>query len=344
MTPPARLAAAIEVLDLIADSRASADAVLRAWGRGHRFAGSGDRRAIGERVYACLRGRARFAWRMGADNGRALLLGALADGGASLTDIAAQFTGEGHAPATLNDAERTQLQTPPATAAAWVQAGIPEWLVPEFERAFGHDWIAEAQALLTARAPVDLRVNTLEGTRGAVQRELKAEPTPWSALGLRLPPETDVQSTAAFQEGRIEIQDESSQIAAWLSGVEPGMTVVDYCAGGGGKTLALATLLNDPNDPNNVRHPGLVPGPAVRAEALLVKGSRERSPHPNSERTRRPRDKPGVTETVKSGGEGRGTLIACDIDRTRLDNIKPRLIRAGVTAELRQIGPDGQGT
>ena len=162
-------------------------------------------------------------------------------------------------------------------------------------------------------------------------------------MGLRLHPETDVQKLDAYREGRIEIQDESSQIAVWLSGAAPGMTVVDYCAGGGGKTLALASLLNDPifsRHPNtNVRHPGLVPGPAVSAEALRDAGSRKRSHHPNSEPIGRPRDKPGVTEN----GGGGSAIIACDVDRARLDNIKPRLARAGVTADLRHIGPNGEG-
>ena len=250
MTPQARLSAAAEVLDLIAKSRASADAVLKAWGRGHRFAGSGDRRAIGERVYACLRGRARFAWRMGADDGRALVLGSLAQED-TLHEIETLFTGVGHAPAVLTDAERTRLRTH-AAEPAYVQAGIPEWLAPEFERAFADQWTAEAHELITTRAPVDLRVNTLKTTRAAVETELETagvqfEPTHLSDAGLRLHPETDVQSLDAFREGRIEIQDESSQIAVWLAGAAPGMTVVDYCAGGGGKTLALAqTLFSSP--------------------------------------------------------------------------------------------------
>ena len=256
MTPQAlAFSAAAEVLDLIADSRASADAVLRAWGRGHRFAGSGDRRAIGERVYACLRGRARFGWRMGAEDGRALVLGSLGN----LAEIEPLFTGEGHAPAKLSDDEaQPRLSNAPANEPTWVQAGIPEWLVPEFERAFGcAAWIDEARALLTRRrAPVDLRVQHPRRITRRRPRPPQRDPDALVRPGPCTfpPPETDVQSSDAFREGRIEIQDESSQIAAWLSGAAPGMTVVDYCAGGGGKTLALAS--SPPFRPSSRACPG----------------------------------------------------------------------------------------
>jgi 16S rRNA C967 or C1407 C5-methylase (RsmB/RsmF family) len=413
LTPQARLSAAAEVLDQIARTRAPADAVLKEWGRAHRFAGSGDRRAVREQVYACLRGRARYAWRMDADDGRALVLGALAERD-TLHEIETLFTGEGHAPAPLTDAERTRLHTR-TEQPDYVRAGIPQWLAPEFERAFGADWIAEAHALITDRAPVDLRVNTLKATRESVEAELDAanvqyEPTHLSEVGLRLHPETDIHALEVFKEGRIEIQDESSQIAAWLSAAAPGMTVVDYCAGGGGKTLALATLLHNEND----RHPGLVPGPSVSAEAQVQAGSHApQHPNPLSKRNDGPRDKPGVTKTGESeendnasvappflfdrgrAGDGdvrrsfqddaraaptesvgarqhptsnvlptspsppslhrggretlgseseQGRLIACDVNPDRLAAIQPRLIRAGVTAELRPIGPSGQGT
>ncbi|HWE46802.1 MAG TPA: RsmB/NOP family class I SAM-dependent RNA methyltransferase [Caulobacteraceae bacterium] len=348
MTPQARLSAAVEVLDNIARTRAPADAVLREWGRAHRFAGSGDRRAIAERVYACLRGRARFAWRMAGDDGRALVLGSLAECD-TVHEIEGLFTGEGHAPAVLSDAEREQLRAPAPAMPAHVRAGIPEWLVPEFERAFGDPWVAQAHALVSERAPVDLRVNTLKATRDAVAAELDAagiqyEHTHWSDVGLRLHPETDVQSLPAFKEGRVEVQDESSQIAAWLSGAGPGMTVVDYCAGGGGKTLALATLLDNSNFKN--RHPGLVPGPAVGVEALLPDGSPAGQHNPNSEPTGGSRDEPGMTGNIdgEERGEREGRLYAFDVNPDRLDAIRPRLKRAGVTAELRPIGPDGQGT
>jgi 16S rRNA (cytosine967-C5)-methyltransferase len=245
VTPPARLSAAIEILDEIARARGPADGVIKAWGRSHRFAGSKDRKAIAEHVYVALRARARSAWRMGADDGRALVLGALAD--LPVQEIEPLFSGDAHAAAPLTEAERARLSALPAAPPDWVEAGVPEWIAPQFMAQFGEDWIAEAQAAILNRAPVDLRVNAL---RGPVEKALKLlhyegvepERTPFSAWGLRLPPRfaTDVQTLKAFTTGWIEVQDEASQIAAWLAGAKAGDFVVDYCAGGGGKTLALA--------------------------------------------------------------------------------------------------------
>lgn len=251
MTPAARLAAAIEVLDAVAGERAPADQCLKHWGRSHRFAGSGDRRAIAERVYDVLRARARLAWAMGAEDGRALVLGSLAHlDGLEVERIEALFSGEGHAPAALSDLERVRLVTSPPTPPPWVVAGVPPFVAEALGRRFGGDWLAEAQALVQPRAPVDLRVNALAGgVEGALKLlahdGIEAARTPWSACGLRLPPEfaADIQKSRAYTTGWIEVQDEGSQIVAALGGARPGEAVVDYCAGGGGKTLALAAAM-----------------------------------------------------------------------------------------------------
>ena len=250
MTPGARLQAAIEVLDLIRDSRAPADGVLKAWGREHRFAGSGDRRAIAERVYTVLRARVRLTHRMQDDSGRALVLGALHHvDQLETTEIEALFTG-GHNPAPLSDGERAMLVQPAAAAPDWVEAGVPEFIVDAFKSQFGDSWLDEAQALVMPRAPVDLRVNALRGgVDGALRllatEDYTAEPTPWSARGLRMPPAAapDVQKLRAYTGGWIEVQDEASQIAGFLADAKPGETVVDYCAGGGGKTLIFAQCM-----------------------------------------------------------------------------------------------------
>jgi len=248
VTPPARLAAAIEILDEIARSRGPADGAIKAWGRNHRFAGSKDRRAIAEHVYVALRARARSAWRMGADDGRALLLGAAAS--TPLDEVELLFAGEAHGPPPLSDEERRRLSSDPDAAPGWVEAGIPEWIAPFFEAQFGEDWIAEGQAAILDRAPVDLRVNALSGPVDKALNLLKhegvePERTPFSAWGLRLPAgfATDVHTLKAFTTGWVEVQDEASQIAAALAGARPGDLVIDYCAGGGGKTLALAASL-----------------------------------------------------------------------------------------------------
>ena len=248
MTPAARLAAAADVLDRIASGRLAAEAVLKNWAASNRYAGSKDRRAIADRVYRVLRHRTRLAWAGGAEDGRTLVLASLALlDGAPLAEIEALYTGDGYAPAPLTEAERARLVAPPGEPPPWVSAGLPAFAAEDFRRSFGEAWAAEAEALLTPRAPIDLRVNGLKGTRQAAVEALAAEglssePTPFSAWGLRLPsePPPNVQKLAAFRDGRVEIQDEGSQLAAWLAQARPGETVVDFCAGGGGKTLALA--------------------------------------------------------------------------------------------------------
>ena len=275
------------MLDTLGRERAAADDVLRAWGRSHRFAGSKDRRAVAGHVYDALRARARTSWRMGAEDGRALVLGAL-----PAEEVAAGFTGEGHAPPPPTPEETARLAAPPAgPAPAWVEAGVPEWIAAKLQARFGPAWREEAQALAAVRAPVDLRVNALRGPVDAALRLLAAdgvepEPTPLSAAGLRLPPaySRDVQATRAWRTGWVEVQDEASQIAAALAGARPGALVVDYCAGGGGKTLALAAALRN---------------------------------------------------------EGR--LVATDVDGKRLAALQPRLERSGARAEVRRIGPEGEG-
>ena len=246
MTPGARLAAAIEVLDALAVERASASDVLKAWGRSHRFAGSGDRRAIAGHVFDALRARARSTWRMGAEDGRAQVLGVI---GAEAAQAA--FTGEAHAPSALSAEEAARLTAPERTAPDWVLAGVSPFAAELLAARFGQDWIVEAQALAGVRAPVDLRVNTLRGAPEAALRllateEITPEPTPFATTGLRLPPafDRDVQTSRAFATGWIEVQDEASQIACALADARPGMTVIDYGAGGGGKTLALAAALH----------------------------------------------------------------------------------------------------
>jgi 16S rRNA (cytosine967-C5)-methyltransferase len=249
LTPAARIKAAIEVLDRIASEAAPADGVLKAWGRDHRFAGSGDRRAIADRVYRALRGQAKAAHRFEAWSGRGLVLQSLAEEGLGGAEVEALFSAGGHGPEPLSEAERSALRETPAYPDA-VRAGVPAFVAEALKAGFGDAWLDEAEALTQARAPVDLRVNALRGDVEAAIRlmavdEFKPERAPWSAWGLRLPAELsrDVQQSRAWKTGWIEVQDEASQIAAALAGPKPGQTVVDYCAGAGGKTLALAALM-----------------------------------------------------------------------------------------------------
>ena len=133
--------------------------------------------------------------------------------------------------------------------APWVKGEFPEWLTPSLEALFGPALEGEMAALGEA-APVDLRVNTLKGNRDAARATLaeaglRAEPTPLSPVGLRLPARTQLTTQDVFREGLIEVQDEGSQLAALLLGAKPGQAVVDYCAGAGGKTLAIAAQMEN---------------------------------------------------------------------------------------------------
>jgi len=254
MTPGARLSAAIEVLTDIERHRRPAGDALKDWGLAHRFAGSGDRAAIGGLVFDALRRRSSAAYLMGASTPRAVLLGALRlERGMSLDAIARLADGARYAPAPLDDAESNALAAvPPDDAPAHVRGDYPDWLDPYFAAVFGEER-AEEGAALSCRAPVDLRVNTLKAERdtaAAALAHLRAASTPWSAIGLRIALSAEARSPPllaepAYINGLIEIQDEGSQLAVLLSGARPGETVVDLCAGGGGKTLALAALMKN---------------------------------------------------------------------------------------------------
>ncbi|MFN3623667.1 MAG: RsmB/NOP family class I SAM-dependent RNA methyltransferase [Hyphomicrobium sp.] len=255
MRPGARIAAAAEVLDDILNRHRPAATALADWGKAHRFAGSGDRAAIGTIVFDALRRRSSIAARMGADTPRALALGAASRAlGLAADEVARSADGSEHALSPLSEAETAGLsEENPAGASPAVTGDFPEWLLPAFERAFGDRAASEGMAL-AARAPVDLRVNTLKAPREKVLKALArfgAEATPHSLLGVRVPaPEgaakaPHLEAETAHGKGWYEVQDEGSQIAALLAGAKPRMQVLDLCAGAGGKTLALAAVMQN---------------------------------------------------------------------------------------------------
>ncbi len=250
MRPGARLKAAAEVLEDILTRHRPAATALADWGKAHRFAGSGDRSAIGTLVYDALRRKSSIAAQMGADTPRALALGAAPRAyRMTAAEVAAAADGSEHALSPLSAEETARLGGGlVADAPAAVAGDIPDWLMLSFERAFGAA-AAEEGAGLSARAPVDLRVNTLKATREKVLKALErhgAVPTPLSPQGVRIPaPEGAARSPAleaetAHGKGWFEVQDEGSQVAALLAGAAPRQQVLDLCAGAGGKTLALA--------------------------------------------------------------------------------------------------------
>lgn len=249
-----RLAAAIEVLsDMEQRHRPVADA-LRDWGLSHRFAGAGDRAAIGNLVYDALRRRRSASYVMGADTARAQAIGALLlEAGMTPAALASTLEGDRFAPEPLSAEELAADTARLGDAPDAVRAELPDWTVPLLERTFGPDWVAEGAAL-AARPPLDLRVNTLQSTKDKVLQELRGTGAVSGHLApdaLRIAPiagdgrHPNVQVEPAFQKGWFEVQDEGSQMAALVAGAEPGMQVLDYCAGAGGKTLALAAAMDN---------------------------------------------------------------------------------------------------
>jgi len=249
-----RIAAAIEVLAEISGRHRPASEALKDWGKAHRFAGAGDRHAIGTLTYDVLRRRNSLAHRMGADTARALVLGALHEiWKRSPADIARAVTEE-HGPGALTGEEQAALAREPSPAAeAHITGDYPEWLSASFARAFGERAAEEGRAL-AERAPVDLRANILKSDRPRVLKALEkfnavAGPlSPWCVRIAAPGPDRrnpHVEAEPAHGKGWFEVQDAASQVAALLSGAKPGEQVADICAGAGGKTLALAALMGN---------------------------------------------------------------------------------------------------
>ncbi len=225
MTPAARVQSAIELLDKVIVAAkaqgAPADRILADWFKANRFAGSKDRRAIRELVFAAIRGCGPVP-----QSGRAAM-SRLAQDDAVLAGL---FDGSNYGPA---------VRSPDEPIA---QGGVaPEWLV---ERLAASDIAGpEAEALLQ-RAPLDLRVNALKAERATLRLPAQSVPTA-APHGLRLEPGTPVEQSDAWREGLFEVQDTGSQFACLAVGAQPGETVIDLCAGGGGKTLALAAAMEN---------------------------------------------------------------------------------------------------
>ena len=254
MMPAARVSAAIDVVGVIEMQRRPAAECLKDWGIAHRFAGSKDRGAVAGLVYDTLRVRSSAAWIMDDASPRALVLGTLRRlRGLDAVAVAALASGEGYGPAPLTPAEQARLAGGSlAGAPDHVRGDYPEWLGAAFAAVFGSEAAAEGEAF-AARAPLDLRANSLKATRDKVLKALAhlgAAPSPLSPWGLRVAPGPDGRAPAlsgepAYVKGQVEIQDEGSQLASLLTGAKAGQQVLDLCAGGGGKSLALAGLMGN---------------------------------------------------------------------------------------------------
>ncbi|MEO1039439.1 MAG: RsmB/NOP family class I SAM-dependent RNA methyltransferase [Pseudomonadota bacterium] len=255
MRDAGRIAAAIEVLEAVVNRHAPVKTALREWAKAHRFAGSGDRAWISGLVLDGLRRRAGAGFLFGEDTPRAMALGGLKLAwGWDAAAVDAAFEGDEHAPTALSEAERAGFERTLDDAPLHVRADIPDWLEDSFQRAFG-DAAAEEGAGMAARAPVDLRVNRIktdpDKALAAVTAKLKAEPNALLTGAIRLP-DTDPRAKAppadaipAYGKGWVEVQDLGSQLAALAAAPASGLQVLDYCAGAGGKTLALASLMEN---------------------------------------------------------------------------------------------------
>ncbi|MCB1512660.1 MAG: RsmB/NOP family class I SAM-dependent RNA methyltransferase, partial [Hyphomicrobiaceae bacterium] len=260
MKPGARLAAAVEILTEILERHRPAALALSDWGRSHRFAGSGDRSAIGNLVYDALRRKLSLAAMMQADTPRALAIAA-APRAFAMTPAQVEGLADGsqHALSAFSPEEcaglARLLEQDAGTAGIpdHIRADVPDWLAPSLAAVFGDRLVAEGEAL-ARRAPVDLRTNTLKTTREkliAALAKTGAAATPWTSTGVRIAPPDgpgrtpNVEADPAHGKGWFEVQDEASQIAATLAGAGPRMQVLDLCAGAGGKTLAFGAAMQN---------------------------------------------------------------------------------------------------
>jgi len=269
MQPAARLSAAIEILDDILDGSA-AEKALTNWARRSRFAGSKDRAAVRDHVFDALRCKRSYADLGGAETGRGIVLGLLRAQGGSIADM---FTGVGHAPAELSEEEATHSATPTGNVAL----DCPDWIAPALQSSLGEGFVAVCQAL-QHRAPVFLRVNTPKCSRDQAIVALAAEsiitvPHPLSETALEVTENPRrVHLSAPYLEGCVELQDAASQAVVDLLPVKEGSRVLDYCAGGGGKGLAMAARRSAEyfaHDANPQRMKDL-PDRAVRAGADIT--------------------------------------------------------------------------
>jgi 16S rRNA (cytosine967-C5)-methyltransferase len=234
VTPGARVAATIELLDeIVSHSERPADLVANAYFRARRFIGGGDRRAVSDRVWSILRRYGQLAWWLERtrhpDRGARAIVAAdlMLVEGLDMAGLEAMFDGGTYRPSRLDEAEVRALRQmeghslPHPEQPDWVRLNIQEWVAPHFKEAYGEGWGREIAALDTP------------------------PPVRYATDGLRLRRRLSVVKGDAFQNGLVEIQDEGSQLVAALVDAQPGMQIADYCAGAGGKTLAMAARMNN---------------------------------------------------------------------------------------------------
>ena len=252
MKTPGRISAAIEIIAEFERRRAPIKTILADWARGARYAGAKDRAWISGLCLDALRRRQSIARRMGDDSPRAQILGVLKfSWKMALDDIAAAAEEAPHGPGPLTREEREKLAAPKADGPAC--GDYPEWMTPHITRVFGADHSAQMSAF-AERADIDMRLNSLKAAPAkslSALSHIKGEAVSMLATAARVaaPPASEKSAAItvipAFNKGWVEVQDLGSQIAAAAAGDIKGRQVLDYCAGGGGKTLALAALMEN---------------------------------------------------------------------------------------------------
>jgi 16S rRNA (cytosine967-C5)-methyltransferase len=258
VTPAARLQATLDLMHEVDNVARPADAVVSAWFRARRYIQDQDRGEISDLLYSLLRHHARLGWWL-ARHGRQstprnrLLAWLALNGGRTPDQVDRLFNGGKLAPAALTDQERVLLvklqggtMDHPAMPEE-IRGECPSWAVASLRRRFGGSFPHEMAALLTA-APLDLRVNPLKATREVMLRALhglglQAEASRVAPYGIRVNVRPSLSRLPMLKNGEVEIQDEGSQLVAMLVDAGPGERVVDFCAGAGGKTMAIAAQM-----------------------------------------------------------------------------------------------------
>ncbi len=243
MTPAARIAAAITVLDEVFSGTASEKALTN-WGRQNRYAGSKDRAAVRDHVFDALRCKYSYSALGQGTDGRAVMIGACRAQNANLDDL---FSGAKFAPAPLRDVETVAGDL--ASQPLHIQNDMPDWIWAKLEAQYGEEATFIAQTL-RQRAPITLRVNLRKSDRAAAQQLLRSDgietvenPVSETALTVTENPRKVMQSKA-FQTGVVELQDAGSQAMVDALDIPTGARVLDLCAGGGGKSLAIAARVD----------------------------------------------------------------------------------------------------
>ena len=243
--PPAIVAKTEEVLRDILRFTAPADVTLSRFFKDNPRFGGRERGVIAEAVYAVLRNKSFFTDFASGGNTpsmRRLALLGLAET-AGIDAIGGLTEDETHFLTRIKEVDRSLLPGP-------IRANLPQWLFDKLVNQFGEAEALELAAVLNTPAPLDLRVNSIKAGRDEVIAKLAeapivAEPMPYAPLGLRVLKKPALQNLPLFKEGAIEVQDEGSQVLSQIVGARRGEMVVDFCAGAGGKTLALGAMMRN---------------------------------------------------------------------------------------------------